>query len=73
MTEKQWMVEFAKKLKLKMEVQGIDQKQLAKLSGLSEASISKYVSGLQIPKIFAFMRIAKALHSTLYELLPYER
>ena len=73
MTEQRWNQEFAKKLRYKLDSQGIDQRRLSNLSGISEAAISRYLAGTQTPKVYALTQIAKALNSSLYELIPFER
>lgn len=73
MTEQQWNAEFAKKLRYKMNARGVDQKELAESSGISETSISRYLAGTQSPKMFAIAQIAKALSASIFELLPYDR
>ena len=73
MTEEELKQKFAEKLQRKMEHEGIDQRRLAMRSGISESSISKYISGDQLPKLHAVVRIAKALQASLYELIPIER
>lgn len=40
----------------------ITQKQLSQLSGITESSISRYLHGLQKPKMDIVVNIAKALH-----------
>lgn len=70
MTEEQWMQEFAKKLKHKMDSEGVDQRELAVRSSISESTISRYISGSQMPKLYAVVRIAKVLQASLYELIP---
>ena len=70
MTEVEWRAEFAKRLQRKMDRQGIDQRRLSQLTGLSEGAISKYISGQRTPKIYSVVLIAKALNSSLYEIMP---
>ena len=45
--------------------QGLTQKDLAIKSGITEANISKYVSGSQIPNITSLVAISKALKVSL--------
>lgn len=40
---------------------GITQRELAKISGVSESSISKYANGVKIPKITSVVKLADAL------------
>ncbi len=45
-----------------MKERGITQKQLSKLSGITESSISRYLHSNQRPRIDIVVNIAKALH-----------
>lgn len=45
-----------------MAERGITQKQLSKLSGITESSISRYLHGTQHPRMDIVVNIAKALH-----------
>ena len=45
-----------------MAERGINQKQLSKLSGITESSISRYLHGTQRPRLDIVVTIAKALH-----------
>ena len=51
---------------------GISQKQLAKISGLTESTISRYVRGERIPRGVNLIKIAKALDTTADYLLGNE-
>ena len=51
---------------------GISQKQLAKISGLTESTISHYVRGERIPGGVNLIKIAKALDTTTDYLLGNE-
>lgn len=53
---------FAPRLKRTMGEQQINQRQLSKITGLSEGNISRYYNGLISPKISHLTMIAKALH-----------
>lgn len=70
MTDQQWMQEFAKKLRYKMNARGVSQKELSQLSGVSEATISRYLTGEQPPKFLSVIKIAKALNASVLELKP---
>ena len=50
-------------------LKGISQKQLAELSELTEATISRYVKGTRVPTIDILTKIAKALDTTTEELM----
>ena len=49
------------KVKELMQQRGINQKQLAKLSGINESSISRYLHSNQKPRMDVVVNIAKAL------------
>lgn len=51
---------------------GISQKQLAKISGLTESTISHYVRGERIPRGVNLIKIAKVLDTTTDYLLGNE-
>lgn len=70
MTDEQWTSEFAKKLRCKMDICGISQRELSKLSGVSEPTISRYLTGECPPKFLNVTKIAKALNASILELKP---
>lgn len=47
----------------------LTQKQLAEQTGLTEAGISRYISGQRLPRIDILLRIAETLNCTLDYLL----
>lgn len=47
----------------------ISQKQLAENTGLTEAGISRYISGQRLPRLDILLKIADALNCTLDYLL----
>ena len=63
------MSKFTKRVKELMERDQISQKELAKLSGISESSISRYLSGSKEPRMDILTNIAKALNTTASYLL----
>lgn len=63
------MVSFSKKLKRAIELGGISQASLARMSGLTEASISRYLAGKRTPDATCASRIANALNVSLDELI----
>lgn len=61
------MKEFKNRVKSLMERDDISQKELAKLSGISEASVSRYLSGDLRPRMDILANIAKVFNvSTSY-------
>lgn len=55
--EKNWK----EKVKELMEKRGINQKELSKLSGITESSISRYLSGERAPRIDIIVNLSRAL------------
>lgn len=55
------MGEFKERLKLTMQLRGMTQRELAEKTGLTEASISRYVSGQRVPNVESLMKICEAL------------
>lgn len=64
---------FGQRLAQAMEMRGCSQKQLAEMSGLTEAAISRYITGQREPKAIALINIARALNVTSDDLLGIER
>lgn len=65
-------MDIGKKIMRIMKEKGMSQKQLAKASGITEAAISKYISGEREPRITFLKRIADALDVPADEFL-YEK
>lgn len=65
-------MDIGKKILRIMKEKGMSQKQLAKASGITEAAISKYISGEREPRITFLKRIADALDVPADEFL-YEK
>ena len=55
-----------------LEQQGISQRELAEKVGVTEVSMSRYISGARIPKGPIVSNIAKVLHTTADYLLGHE-
>lgn len=60
------------RLKALMKARGLNQKRLAEKSGLSEAAVSKYLSGSRTPHLTILVSLAKALGTTSDYLLGVE-
>ncbi len=65
-------MELKERIKMLMEERRLNQKDLANLSGITEASMSKYLSGERTPRIDVIVNIANALHVTVDELIGNE-
>ena len=63
---------FAERLSLLLKEQGISQKELAEVVGVTEASMSRYMHSERIPKSAIIANIATALHTTSDYLLGTE-
>lgn len=57
------------RIRMLMEDKKFTQKELANLSGITEASMSKYLSGERTPRIDVVVNIANALGATVDELI----
>lgn len=54
----------AKRIKELLKNNDMSQKELAKIIGTTEASISRYIRGHRTPKLPIAIKMAKALHTT---------
>lgn len=71
MSEMTWLRTFANNLVYFMHGAGMTQEMLARATGLTQASISRYVTGTQMPGIRAVVNIAHALGITVDELIDF--
>ena len=62
-------MKFEEKLRGLMNEQGLTQKQLAKKANITEASMSKYLSGERTPRVDVIVNLSRALEITTDELL----
>ena len=69
-TEVQWLDVFANNLVSLLQDARMTQRELADASGISEATISKYVNGQQMPQVKALVNICYALDIDIEELIP---
>ena len=60
---------FARRLRRTLGDMGISQRKLARMSGLSDACISRYMSGSRLPNLHNVKRIRDALGCTWEEIL----
>lgn len=60
---------FGDNLKALLQERGMTQKELARKTGLTEASVSRYVNETRNPKIISAIRIAQALNLPLNKLM----
>lgn len=71
MSEQDWTAEFKHRLRERMEYLEITQKELSKRSGVSQALISRYVLGKNIPSAYHISLLAKALITTSDKLINF--
>ncbi len=65
-------MELCERIKMLMNEQKLTQKELAKRAGITEASMSKYLSGERTPRIDIIVNLANALGVTTDELIGQE-
>lgn len=65
-------MEFNERIRMLLEEQHLSQKDLAKKAGITEASMSKYLSGERTPRIDVVVNLANALGVTADELIGNE-
>lgn len=59
-------------MKEAMKTNGLNARELAKRSGISEASISRYLSGQMVPRVGAVSKMANAMHVDPVWLMGYD-
>lgn len=67
MTEENCRYEFAIRLRRLMVYEGISQAELADKIGVSQVSISNYLTGKRTPNLYVLDKIAKALNCSIDE------
>ena len=63
------MTNIGKKIADHLSRQGLSQRELAQRVGVSEVAMSRYINGIRIPKATILDSIAKALHTSMEELM----
>ena len=71
MSESEWLMFFSDSLLSIMKDRRMSQRELAERSGISDGTISKYINGIQIPKITALVNIALALDCSIDDLAQF--
>lgn len=71
MSETYWMKTFGNNLVYFMQQAGMTQEELAHRTGLTQASISRYASGIQMPGVRAIVNLANVLGVTTDELIDF--
>lgn len=70
-TQEDWLEIFAAKVQVALIESHTSQRDLAIMSGLSEATISCYIHKTKMPGVKAILNIAHALDMTVEELIDY--
>ena len=70
MTDYEWLDAFAANLEYCMQYSYMSQREVADASGLSEATISKYLKRTQMPSVKALINLSEALDVDIHELMP---
>lgn len=68
--KKTWNREFARLLRDEMFKKNVSEIRLAREAGVTQASISKYTSGITSPNGYTLSRIAEALNCEVGVLIP---
>lgn len=71
MSETVWMKTFGNNLIYFMQQAGMTQEQLAMATGLTQASISRYAAGLQMPGVRAIVNLANVLGVSVDDLIDF--
>ena len=71
MSQQEWLDIFGDNLASILEEERISQKELSRLTGLSESTISRYINKLQMPNVRAIINISYALNWSLEDMLNY--
>lgn len=71
MSQQEWLDIFGDNLASILEEEKISQKELSRLTGLSESTISRYINKLQMPTVRAIINISYALDWSFEDMLNY--
>ena len=71
MSQQEWLDIFGDNLANILEEERISQKELSRLTGLSESTISRYINKLQMPTVRAIINISYALDWSFEDMLNY--
>lgn len=72
MTEREWRAEFSKRLRCRLNELNMTQTDLARVTGLTEVSIHRYIYCERTPKSYDMLKIAKAVKCTVSELIEFD-
>lgn len=68
-SEPEWRKRFSTKMLYKLRESGVTQKDLAEMTGLSQAIITRYINGSSSPSGYNVLKIASALGCSASELI----
>ena len=71
MGQQEWLDIFGDNLASILEEERISQRELARLTGLNESTISRYINKLQMPTVRAIINISFALEWQFEDMLNY--
>ena len=71
MSQQEWLDIFGDNLASILEEERISQKELSRLTGLSESTISRYINKLQMPNMRGIINISYALKWSFEDMLNY--
>lgn len=71
--EKRWRYEFSQRLRLQMRNKGITQADLCHATGLTQATISHYMTGKRVPTLYIAKKIAETLSCTTEDLMDFPK
>jgi transcriptional regulator with XRE-family HTH domain len=71
LTTNEWSKKFFDAVRQRMCNIGISQRELARLSGIPENTLGRYLNGKRIPQVDKIVNIANALNCTTSELIQF--
>ena len=71
MSQQEWLDIFGDNLASILEEERMSQRELARLTGLNESTISRYINKLQMPTVRAIINISFALEWQFEDMLNY--
>lgn len=71
MSEFEWLDNFGDNLRSWLDDIHMSRKELAEATGITEASISRYINKQRVPTIFVLIKLANALDCTLDDLADF--
>ena len=71
MTTNEWSKKFSEAVRERMYDARISQRELAKLSGIAENTLGRYLNGKRIPRADKIIKLATVLNCTVSELIEF--